>query len=232
MKTCPVCGRQLDDAAAFCGSCGERFAAPQQPNMAMPIDQTVYAYQNPNIPPYQQGSPVGSYQDPNLPPYPQAQPVYGYQDPNQFVAQPVFVQPVVYDTRPIRQLQTTRGLVKFILFSLLTCGLYSLVFWSDISTDINTVATRYDGKRTMHFLLLLFIIGPITFGIAYLVWFHNLSTRIGNELKRRGLQYRFGAADFWVWDFLLALTVIGPLLYIYKISNAMNNICASYNQVG
>ena len=48
---------------------------------------------------------------------------------------------------PVVQLKTNRGLVKYILLSLITFGIYGLVVMSAVSTDINTIATRYDGKR-------------------------------------------------------------------------------------
>lgn len=50
---------------------------------------------------------------------------------------------------PVAQLKTDRGLVKFILLSLVTLGIYSIVYYSCISSDINIIASRYDGKKTM-----------------------------------------------------------------------------------
>lgn len=37
---------------------------------------------------------------------------------------------------------------------------------SNISTDINTIASRYDGKKTMHYCLVLFIFSWLTLGIV------------------------------------------------------------------
>ena len=85
-------------------------------------------------------------------------------------------------TAPVAQRKTNKSLVKYILLSLITFGIYGLVVMSSVSNDINIVASRYDGKKTMHFCLLFFLISPITFGIASLVWFHKISGRIGNNL--------------------------------------------------
>ncbi len=131
--------------------------------------------------------------------------------------------------RPVGQLKTKRGLLKFILLSIITFGIYALVFYSSISNDVNIVCSRYDGKKTMHFCLLAFIVGPITFGIAYWVWFHKISARIGNELDRRGIAYSFGAADFWLWNILGSIIFVGPFVYLHKLSKAMNKICENYN---
>lgn len=132
----------------------------------------------------------------------------------------------------IAQLKTNRGLIRFILFSIITLGIYPLVFYSCISADINTIASRYDGKRTMHFCLLLFIVAPITLGIGAIVWYHRLSARIGAELSRRGIGYSFGAGSFWGWNVLGMLIVIGPLVYLHKLCRAMNLLSGSYNVMG
>lgn len=88
-------------------------------------------------------------------------------------------------TAPVGQLRTNRGLLKYILLSIVTLGIYGIVVMSAISNDINVIASRYDGRRTMHYCLLIFLVSWITLGIGYFVWFHKLSGRIGNELSRR-----------------------------------------------
>ena len=135
-------------------------------------------------------------------------------------------------TAPVGQLKTNRGLVKLILLSLITFGIYGLVVWSAVSQDINTAASRYDGKKTMHYLLLAFIVSPITAGIAALVWNHRLANRIGAELTRRGIDYHVGAGTFWGWGILGSLIVVGPLVYTHKILKGMNLISEHYNVNG
>ncbi len=135
--------------------------------------------------------------------------------------------------RPVGQLKTNRGLIKYILLSIITFGIYPLVFMSAISSDINTICSRYDGKKTMHFCLLVFIITPITFGIAPLVWYHRISARIGGELNRRGIGYSFGAGSFWGWNVLGTLLFgVGPFVYLHKLAKAMNKLCENYNVNG
>lgn len=133
---------------------------------------------------------------------------------------------------PARQLKTNRGLLKYLLLSFLTFGIYALVVMSAISTDIDLIAGRYDGKKTMHYCLLAFIFSWLTFGIAPLVWYHNLSARIGNELARRGIAYNFGAGTYWGWGILGSLIVVGPFVYQHKLLRAMNLLCSNYNVYG
>lgn len=129
-------------------------------------------------------------------------------------------------------LKTNRGMVKTILLSLFTFGIYGIVFYSTLSTDINIIATRYDGRKTMHYCLLLFVIAPITCGIAAFVWIHRLCARMGDELRRRGIPYDFGAGSFWGWNVLGSLIVVGPFIFLHKLCKTMNLLCADYNARG
>ena len=133
------------------------------------------------------------------------------------------------NTAPVGQLKTNKGLLKTILLSLITFGIYLLVVMSSVSDDINIVASRHDGKKTMHFCLLTFVFVPITFGIAGIVWFHKISNRIGSELKRRGVAYSFSAADYWLWNVLGKLIGVGPFIYLHKLFKAVNKMNAHYN---
>ncbi len=133
---------------------------------------------------------------------------------------------------PVGQLKTNRGLAKYILLGIITLGIYPIVVMSSISSDINIIAGRYDGKRTMHYCLLIFLVSWLTLGIGVLVWYHNLSSRIGNELRRRNISYQFGAGSYWGWSILGALIVVGPFIYIYKLLKAMNLLSSHYNVNG
>lgn len=134
--------------------------------------------------------------------------------------------------RPAVQLPTNRGMLKLVLLGILTFGIYPLVINSKMSENINAIASRYDGKNTMHYCLLFFIVGPLTLGIGYLVWNHRFCSRIGNELLRRNLPYSFGAGSFWLWSILGIIIVIGPFIYLHKFCKAMNYLAMDYNERG
>ncbi len=131
-----------------------------------------------------------------------------------------------------RYLKDNRSLVKYILLSLITLGIYSLVCFGNMSSEINITAGRYDGKKTMNFYLLFFLIGPITLGIGTIVWIHKFCSRLGAEAARRGTGVDFGAADFWLWNVLGSLIVVGPFIFTYKMFKAMNAVNADYNAKG
>lgn len=183
----------------------------EQNNYQQPVEQN---FQQP-APQYQQPAP--QYQQP-APQYQQPAPQYQQHAPQ-----------YQQSYGPVRQLNTHRGLIKLILLTIITFGIYPLVFFSGISEDINLIASRFDGRKTMHYCLMAFIIGPLTLGIGFIVWFHNLSSRMGNELARRGIAYSFGASDYWLWNVLGILIIIGPFVYLHKLARASVLLAEDYN---
>lgn len=151
-----------------------------------------------------------------------------------FTPAPAESASAAYQPAPVvvRKLKTNRGMIKYFLLSLITFGIYGLVVLSSVSTDINTIASRYDGKRTMHYCLLFFIVSWLTLGIGVLVWFHRVSARIGRELDRRGIDYHFGAGSYWGWNILGTIIVVGPFVYIHKLLKSMNLLAEDYNVKG
>lgn len=133
---------------------------------------------------------------------------------------------------PVGQLDTRRSLLKYVLLSILTLGLYGMAVMSAVSADLNIIAYRHDGRKTMHFMSLIFVFTPLTLGIGPFVWYHRLSNRIGTELHRRGIAYGFDAGTFWLWNVLGLLIIVGPLVYMHKLLTAMNLLAEDYNVNG
>ena len=118
-----------------------------------------------------------------------------------------------------------------IIFGILTLGIYNVVVWCKMVTELNIAASRYDGKRTMPFFAMCCVM-PVTLGIVYFVWMHNLSNRISAEVDRRSYDYKFGAGTFWMWGVLGSLILVGPFVYLHKLLKAMNCINADFNVNG
>jgi hypothetical protein len=133
---------------------------------------------------------------------------------------------------PAFKLRTSRGLLKMIFLGFITLGIYPLIVESHIGEELNMVASPHDGRHTMHFCLIFFLLSWLTFGIATFVWYHRTSDRMDYELARRNIDYAFGSLDFWLWCILGSLIVIGPYVYIHKRMKAMNLINEDYNQKG
>lgn len=208
----------------------------------MDNDQNMNQNEQQTLPPSQQQYQVTQPQ----PTYEQPQPTY--EQPQQNYQQPAYEQPQQnqyqqnqYQQNQYQQpyqsmgplLKTDRSLVKFIIFSILTCGIYSIFFYTGIADDINRVASGRDGKKTTHYCLMTFVLAPITCGIYAFYWWHTISDRIGEEARARGIYTDFSATTFWLWQLVGAvLCGIGPFIYIHKLCKVMNDINNSYNQFG
>lgn len=128
-------------------------------------------------------------------------------------------------------LPTSRGLGKMIFLGLITLGIYPMVIYSKIITELNILASRYDGKRTVTFYGML-MLAPLTLSIYPFVWFHNFCERIGNELQRRGIDYKFGPAHFWLWNILGSFILVGPFIFLHKLMKSMNLLNKDFNEKG
>lgn len=141
-------------------------------------------------------------------------------------------EPMAAAQAPVNKLPTGRGLLKMIFLGAITFGIYNLVILTKMSNEINTVATPHDGKKTMNFLLIAFILTGLTLGIAPIVWFHKLCNRLGDEIKRRGIDFEISSKTYWGWNVLGALIGIGPLVFTHKFCKAFNLMNADYNEKG
>lgn len=152
-------------------------------------------------------------------------------DLTDLLEQPPYATRTANPVAPVIQFASNRKLWKMILFGLLTFGIYDLVIYCKLVTELNVAACRYDGKRTMPFMSMSFVAG-ITLGIYGFVWYHKISARISDELNRRGYDYKFSAASFWLWGVLGSLILVGPLVYMHKLLTAMNIINQDFNVNG
>lgn len=130
-------------------------------------------------------------------------------------------------------LDENRNFWIYWLLSIVTLGIYSIIVWTRMVNDVNTIATPYDKRHTMHYCIMIFLLSWSTLGIYPLIWNHNFADRVSNELRRRGINYGFGVGTFWGWGFFGRLLLgIGPLIYVYKLIQSMNYICHDYNVRG
>ena len=51
---------------------------------------------------------------------------------------------------PAWKLATNRSMWKMLLLGIITCGIYPTIIYFYMYEDINILASRHDGKRTMH----------------------------------------------------------------------------------
>lgn len=212
--------------------------APTYPGMSSGAPQPQQTYPtypsqpSPSSQPYAEpannATPATPYADANIPP---STPAGGAPMPNGYGPQQPIPVTVVQQV-PAYKLKTNRSLLKYILLGLITFGIYDIVVMYDVTEATNMVATPHDGRKSTNYLLMFFLFGWLSLGIAWLVWYSNLSDRIGNELQRRTMPREVSMADFWLWCILGSLIIVGPFIYLYKLLKATNMMCEDYNARG
>lgn len=128
-------------------------------------------------------------------------------------------------------LKTNRSLLVYVLLGIVTLGIYVIYRNFEMGESINRIASPYDGKKTMNYII-AWLLSIVTFGIFYYVWMHMFTERVGNELERRGCSQKLSIADFWLWGVLGSFIIIGPFIFFYRLFNGMNELSASFNVNG
>lgn len=219
---CHYCGNEVTEDQKFCMRCGTRLEKQPEPI----VQEEPAAWEEP----------AAQSQDPEP-----AKALFWEEEPAVQESAPAYVpqaQPIMAEipareavAAPMLKLPTGRGLGKMFFLGILTLGIYPIVIWSKIVTEMNIAASRYDGQRTMPYFAMC-TLAPITLGIYAWVWIHGFCNRIGVELQRRGIDYKFGASTFWLWGVLGSLIIVGPFIYIHKLMKSMNLINADFNVKG
>lgn len=136
-----------------------------------------------------------------------------------------------YEAKPYipRKLATNRNMWKLMILNILTLGIYGVVFFMPFSFDLDKIAPRRDGSKTMNYFL-AYVLSFFTLNIVLTYWHYQIAARIEDALSRRRISYEFKTSDFWLWFFFGSLILVGPFVYFHKLCKAMNLLCADYNE--
>jgi hypothetical protein len=121
-----------------------------------------------------------------------------------------------------------RGLLSYILLSIVTGGIYG--FWRIhvLARDMNLMCEG-DGKKTRGFLAFLFF-GLITLGIYNLVWLYMVGDRLHDSANRYSLTFKEGGGTVLLWFLLGSLIVVGPFIAMHIIFKNTNALADEYNK--
>ena len=126
------------------------------------------------------------------------------------------------------QLKTDRSLVLYILFTILTCGIYSWFFIYSMAKDVNT-ACEGDGDHTPGLLAFL-LLSLITCGIYAYYWYYKLANRLAQNAPRYGMNFQENGTTVLLWMILgIFLCGIGMFVAMNILIVNTNKICAAYN---
>ena len=124
--------------------------------------------------------------------------------------------------------QTNRSLAKYIIFTIITCGIYSLYTIYAIARDINMMCED-DGYKTAG-LLKYFLLSLITCSIYSLYWHYKVADRLHGNAEKYNITITESGSTVLVW--LLLGCFICPFFQffaMYIIFKNMNLMAVEYN---
>lgn len=134
-----------------------------------------------------------------------------------------------YSGSGVTPLKTDRGLLGYIVLSILTCGIYSYYFIYTVARDVNT-ACAGDGKSTGG-LVQFILLSILTCGIYSWWWQYSLGNRLAANAPRYGLSFTENGTTILLWLlFGSFLCFIGPFIAMNIIIKNTNSICMAYNR--
>ncbi|HZJ77794.1 MAG TPA: DUF4234 domain-containing protein [Clostridia bacterium] len=127
-------------------------------------------------------------------------------------------------------LQTNRSLLKLILLSFITFGIYGLVFWYKLIKDVNVICVE-DGKKTSG-IIALFFLTLITFGIYSFWWYYNVGERLHDAGQRYNITVDVDGGKVLIWILVGLFTVgIGQLVAIHLMIKNLNILSEVHNSI-
>jgi len=125
-------------------------------------------------------------------------------------------------------ISTNRGLGKYILFTILTCGIYGYWFTYKIAADVNTICDG-DGKNTGG-LLKFILLSIITLGIYSWFWYYNIGNRLAENAPKYNLSFSENGTSVLLWMILGSfLCGIGPFVAMHILIKNTNALAFAYN---
>ncbi len=125
------------------------------------------------------------------------------------------------------QVDNNRGLMKYVLLTLVTCGFYSWYFIYKLAADVNVICEG-DGEHTDG-LLKLILLSLCTCGIYSWVWYYKLGNRLWKNAQRYGLIFAENGTSVLLWQlFGSALCGIGPFVAMNIIIKNTNALATQY----
>lgn len=121
-----------------------------------------------------------------------------------------------------------RDFLVMVLLTIITFGIYGIIFWYSYSDDMNKVCSG-DGKETKNYLIVI-LLSIITCGIYYWIWVYHLGNRLRENAPRYGLTFNEDGTTILLWMLLGSLLCgLGTLYAQYLLVRNMNSIADSYN---
>lgn len=113
-----------------------------------------------------------------------------------------------------------RRVALYIFLSIITLGIYSIVFWSKWANDLNKICDDEDTDSATYILVL--ILDLMSFGIYSLVWNYRMGERMYQKAPDFGVEIKHGGMFMLFWRFFPIVTSVYKIKYINKLAAAYN----------
>lgn len=126
-------------------------------------------------------------------------------------------------------LKTDRNILVYILFSVVTCGIYGIYYLYTLVTDINIIC-QGDGEEPYNFVKTL-LLTWVTCGIYGFYWYYKFGNRMQANAPRYGLAFQENGTTIVLWmTFGALLCGVGSFVAMYIIIKNMNALSEAYNR--
>jgi flagellar biosynthesis GTPase FlhF len=122
------------------------------------------------------------------------------------------------------KLKTSRGLIKYLFFTLITFGIYPFFFIRSMARDLN-LACAEDNRKTAG-LLKYILLSIITCGIYSIIWMWCTADRIASYGQRHNVPTKTSGVSWFMWNLFGSLLCgLGPFIAMHNYLKSMNLIC-------
>lgn len=115
---------------------------------------------------------------------------------------------------------------KLLLLTIPTLGIYNIVFWFQMTQDLNEM--NPNEKKLPNYILVMFL-SIITLGIYHWVWFFYLCDRIQTTGQRYKVKVRPGAGTLLFLKTYGTFFILGPFISNILAIHNMNVVAKAYN---
>lgn len=129
----------------------------------------------------------------------------------------------------MRKVKTDRSVLAYILLTIVTCGIYGMIFIHDLAQDVNDMC-RDDGKTTAG-LLSYILLSLVTCGIYSIIWWYGASERVHQAAQRRGVVGVDCSGTTYLLWYILGMYVCAffTLYADHKLFEGCNKVGEQYN---
>jgi len=114
-----------------------------------------------------------------------------------------------------------------ILLTIVTCGIYAIIFWYNYAEDMNRLCAG-DGENTTNYIVAI-LLSIVTCGIYMWVWYYKIGNRLQKNAPRYGMQFQENGTSVLMWMILGSMLCgIGQFVAWHILIKNMNAIDQAY----